>query len=265
MKLQRALGSSILVVTLSTAAAAGACEIQAMDSSTQLLVVTTADWNAVPGTLERYERKNLSKKWKSVGTPIPVVVAKKGLGWGAGLAPPSGFSKRSDDDPVKREGDTRAPAGLFRLRTAFGYASQEPAGWKMPYIALSPTVECVDDVQSKYYNRVVDRATVTPDWNSAEHMLYSNGQYRWGLVVDHNTDPVRPGAGSCIFMHIWLGTGEGTVGCTAMAQENVEALLGWLDPAGKPLLLELPRAEYEKVRRHWKLPKLPREKQHNQH
>jgi D-alanyl-D-alanine dipeptidase len=228
-----------------------------MQPSTQILVVTTADWNAVPGTLQRYERSNPHKKWKKVGPPIDVVVAKKGLGWGAGVAPESDFGPRNALDPVKHEGDTKAPAGLFRLNTAFGYAAQKPAGWKMPYVSLTPTVECVDDIQSKYYNRVVDRETVSPDWNSSEHMLYSNGQYRWGLVVDHNTDPVVPGAGSCIFMHIWLGTGEGTVGCTAMAQENIEAVLAWLDPLKKSLLLQLPRAEYKKLKRKWKLPALP--------
>jgi D-alanyl-D-alanine dipeptidase len=59
-------------------------------------------------------------------------------------------------------------------------------------------------------------------------------------------------------MHIWLGTGEGTVGCTAMAQENVETLLGWLDPGKKPLLLQLPRAQYKHIKKRWKLPPLPR-------
>jgi D-alanyl-D-alanine dipeptidase len=222
-----------------------------------MLVVTTADWNAVAGTLQRFERADARKKWKRVGTPIAVVVAKKGLGWGAGVAMGSDFGARGALDPVKHEGDTRAPAGLFRLSTAFGYAAEAPSGWKMPYVSLTPTVECVDDVRSKYYNQVVDRAAVSADWNSSEHMLYSNGQYRWGLVVDHNVDPVVPGAGSCIFMHIWLGTGEGTVGCTAMAQENLEAVLGWIDASKKPLLLQLPRAEYKKIRRRWKLPGLP--------
>ncbi len=228
----------------------------ALRASRQMVVVTTANWNAVPGVLQRFERKNEHKKWKAVGQPIDVVVAKNGLGWGAGLAGESDFAARDASDPVKHEGDARAPAGLFRLSTAFGYAADQTAGWKMPYISLTPTVECVDDASSKFYNRVVDRSTVSPDWNSSEHMLYSNGQYRWGLVVDHNTNPVTPGAGSCIFMHIWLGTGEGTVGCTAMAQENLESLMGWLDPAANPLLLQLPRVEYKKLKRRWKLPAL---------
>jgi L,D-peptidoglycan transpeptidase YkuD (ErfK/YbiS/YcfS/YnhG family) len=257
MKSLRVCFCSAVICVIWVTAARGS-EPVAMHSSTQLMVVTTADWDAVPGTLARYERKNAHKKWKAVRAPVAVVVAKKGLGWGAGLAAESDFGMRGADDPVKHEGDAKAPAGLFRLSTAFGYAAAEQAGWKMPYVSLTPTVECVDDVHSKYYNRVVDRATVSPDWNSSEHMLYSNGQYLWGLVVDHNANPVTPGAGSCIFMHIWLGTGDGTVGCTAMAQENVEAVIGWLDPAKKPLLLQLPRAQYKKVKRKWKLPGLPR-------
>ena len=255
MKLLRFLIAGVSCCLVAGAPARGE-EPAAMHASTQMLVVTTADWDAVAGKLQRYERANARKKWKKVGAPIAVVVAKKGLGWGA--AADSDFRAREALDPVKHEGDMRAPAGLFRLSTAFGYAAEAPSGWKMPYVSLTSTVECVDDVHSKYYNQVVDRATVSADWNSSEHMLYSNGQYRWGLVVDHNVDPVVPGAGSCIFMHIWLGTGEGTVGCTAMAQKNLEAVLGWIDASKKPLLLQLPRAEYKKIRRRWKLPGLPR-------
>lgn len=254
MQLRR-FSTHAVLLTLASLVPARAEQPPALRASTQMLVVTTADWNAVPGTLQRYERANPHKKWKKIGTPIAVVVAKNGLAWGAGVAAPA---KTSPLDPVKQEGDTRAPAGLFRLSTAFGYAAQKPEAWKMPYVPLTPTVECVDDARSKYYNRIVDRAAVTPDWNSSEHMLYSNGQYRWGLVVDHNADPVAPGAGSCIFLHIWLGTGEGTVGCTAMAQKNIETLLAWLDPAKQPLLLQLPRTEYQKLKRKWKLPAPPR-------
>jgi D-alanyl-D-alanine dipeptidase len=257
MKLLR-ISFFVAMLCVVRVAPAHAKEPAAMNPSTQMIVVTTSDWNAVPGTLQRFERMNPHKNWKKIGPPIAVVVAKEGLAWGAGLAQEGDFAPRAPLDPVKHEGDTRAPAGLFRLSTAFGYAADKPADWKMPYVTLTPTVECVDDVHSKYYNRVVDRATATPDWNSSERMLYSNGQYRWGLVVDHNTDPVVPGVGSCIFMHVWLGTGEGTVGCTAMAQENVEAIIGWLDPAKTPLLLQLPRPEYKKLKGKWKLPALPR-------
>ncbi|MGA2834211.1 MAG: hypothetical protein ABSE55_14170 [Terracidiphilus sp.] len=232
-------------------------EPAALHSSIQILVVTTQDWNAVDGVLQAYERPRAHKKWKAVGGPIAVVVGKNGLGWGVGLASISDEKSRTANDPVKHEGDGKSPAGVFRLSTSFGYAAEKQAGWKMPFVSLTPSVECVDDASSKFYNRVLDRATVEPDWNSSEHMLRPDELYRWGLVVDHNTDPTTPGTGSCIFLHIWTGPGQGTTGCTAMTQEHLEGALAWLDPAKSPLLVQLPRAEYKKLRRQWKLPELP--------
>src|SRR5262249_57356332 len=127
----------------------------------------------------------------------------------------------------------------------FGYAQQPPAGVKLDYVPLSHSIECVDDPASHYYNKIEDRASVTPDWNRSEHMRRSDELYRWGVVVDHNADPPKAGGGSCIFMHIWRGAGQGTVGCTAMPQTRIEALLAWVDPARQPLLIQMPRREYE--------------------
>ena len=242
------------VVALCLASLAQGRELAALRESTQVLVVTTQDWKGVVGTLQAYERPHARKRWKAVGDPIPVVVGKNGLGWGAGVAPDDG--RRVAGDPVKKEGDGKSPSGIFRLGTAFGYAAQGQPGWKMPYVILTPSLECVDDARSKFYNLVVDRAAVAVDWSSSEQMLRPDGLYRWGVVVDHNADPVTAGGGSCIFLHIWLGLGVGTTGCTAMAQEQLEALLARLDPARRPLLVQLPRPQYKKLRRHWKLPKL---------
>jgi D-alanyl-D-alanine dipeptidase len=244
---------SICMVAICAVSLAQGREPDALQTSTQILMATTPDWNGVDGTLQVYERPDARKKWKAVGAPIPIVVGKNGLGWGAGVVPDSG--RRAASDPVKQEGDGRSPAGIFRLSTAFGYAAQEPPGRKMQYVSLTPSVECVDDARSKFYNRVVDRAAVAPDWISSEQMLRPDGLYRWGLVVDHNADPVTAGAGSCIFLHIWLGPGQGTTGCTAMAQEQLEGVLARLDPARRPLLVQLPRPQYKKLRRRWKLPK----------
>jgi D-alanyl-D-alanine dipeptidase len=256
MKVRWIFGCVVALCSASLALAEGK-QPAALRTSTQVLVVTTQDWDGVDGTLQVYERPYARKRWKAVGGSIPVVVGKKGLGWGAGVA--SDAVRRAASDPVKKEGDGKSPAGIFRLSTAFGYAAEEPPGWKMPYLGITPSVECVDDVRSKFYNRVLDRATVAPDWNSSEQMLRPDGQYRWGLMVDHNAEPLTAGAGSCIFLHIWLGPGVGTTGCTAMAQEQLEGLLGRLDAARNPLLVQLPRPEYKKLRRRWKLPRLPRQ------
>src|SRR5215510_581259 len=84
-------------------------------ASTQLIVVTTSDWNAVEGKLQRYERAAPGGKWQAVGEPFSVVVGKNGLGWGSGIS----AVDHDSDDPIKKEGDGKAPAGVFRLTTSF--------------------------------------------------------------------------------------------------------------------------------------------------
>lgn len=244
------------------AQAGAAAEPNEFAGSTQIIVVTTSDWNAVEGRLQRFERATGRDAWSPVSEPISVVVGKNGLGWGIGVMATDDPNIRSTSDPVKKEGDGKAPAGVFALGTAFGYAPQPLLGSKMPYLNLTTSIECVDDPGSKSYNRLVDRSTVAPDWNSSEHMRAIE-EYRWGVVVDHNgtvtgvkrNRPV-PGGGSCVFLHIWRSLTQGTAGCTAMPQIELETLLTWLDPARKPLLVQLPVPEYARLANRWKLPPL---------
>jgi D-alanyl-D-alanine dipeptidase len=177
----RCIRMIISVFLFSVASCALAQQSAPLASSTQLIVVTTSDWNAAEATLQRFERLG-HKPWKAVGDAVTVVVGKNGLGWGAGIVPVE-LLRISADDPVKKEGDGRAPAGIFRLSRTFGYAPRMQSAWNMPYVPLTQSVECVDDVSSKFYNRIVYRGAVTPDWNSSEHMLRDDELYRWGIVV----------------------------------------------------------------------------------
>ena len=248
-------------------AQAGTLKSETVARSTQMIVVTTSDWNAVEGRLRRYERATVHEKWRPLGEPISIVVGKNGLGWGIGVIATGDSNVRAASDPVKREGDGKSPAGVFTLGTAFGYASQPLPGLKMPYLNLTPSIECVDDTGSKYYNRIVDRSVVAADWNSSEHMR-NVGVYRWGIVIDHNgidhngivtednTNPPEPGGGSCVFLHIWHSLDQGTVGCTAMSEIDLETLLTWLDPGRKPLLVQLPEPTYERLINRWTLPEV---------
>src|SRR5215467_104820 len=81
----------------------------ALDSSTELIVVTTANWDTVTATLERYQRAAPGKEWVEIGEPVEVVVGKNGLGWGAGEIASGSLGVRQDSDPVKKEGDGKAP------------------------------------------------------------------------------------------------------------------------------------------------------------
>ena len=265
MKLARILVRLLLIVGW---CASGSTQVRTFQSdplarSTQTIVVTTSNWNAIEGQLQRYERATTNEKWRPVGEPISIVVGKNGLGWGIGVLETDDSNFRVSSDPVKREGDGKSPAGVFALGTAFGYASQPLDGLKMPYLNLTPSIECVDDPGSKYYNRIMHRSVGAPDWNSSEHMRNAGDSYRWGIVVDHNgivkadkANPPEPGGGSCVFLHIWHSHDQGTAGCTAMPQTELETLLTWLDPARKPLLVQLPEPTYQRLVNRWMLPKL---------
>lgn len=251
----RTLAVPVVLALAALLGAPGSAPAQAPPApdARQLLLVTTAGWDAVPGVLRRYERATPRGAWRPVGEPVTVVVGRSGLGWGRGLHAVSPAAA----DPVKREGDGRAPAGAFRIGSAFGYASATSVRWiRMPYIHSTASFRCVDDVKSALYNQVVDSAAVRKDWTgNVERMRLSDGQYRLGAIVEHNWgEQTRPGDGSCIFLHVWKGPGQGTAGCTAMDESAMAEVLRWLNPDAAPALVQLPRAEYEAKRAAWGLP-----------
>jgi hypothetical protein len=47
-----------------------------------------------------------------------------------------------------------------------------------------------------------------------------------------------------------------------MLQPELETLLTWLDPARKPLLVQLPEPRYKRLTNRWMLPKLINVAQH---
>jgi L,D-peptidoglycan transpeptidase YkuD (ErfK/YbiS/YcfS/YnhG family) len=218
----------------------------------QLVLVTIDGWNSDQGVLRRYQREN--DHWRAAGGPLPVVIGKNGAAWGLGLQPSRG------DGPIKREGDNRSPAGVFRIGTAFGYA--KTLATAMPYRALSATDWCMDVSGARYYNRIVDAKVVGADAveGSSEPMrrdihVHGDQRYRMGFVIDSNPD-AKPGAGSCIFGHLWASPTTGTAGCTAMTPESMRDLLGWLKPEDHPVFVLLPRQAYAAVKDDWQLPAL---------
>jgi zinc D-Ala-D-Ala dipeptidase len=210
----------------------------------QLILVVSPDWGSATATLRRFERKGTG--WRQAGDVVDVVIGRSGLAWGAGV------NRETGPGPVKREGDGKSPAGVFHIGHAFGFESV-PRWMRLPYIQLRDSIQCVDDPASQLYNQiVVPSATTTPDWSSSEKM-HAIDVYRWGAVVLHN-DPPEKGRGSCIFLHLVDPHGKPTAGCTSMPAAALGALLRWIDPAAQPLLVQLPRAEYDRLRSLWQLP-----------
>lgn len=233
----------------------GALAVQKKDSpippeTKQLLVATVGGWDEVKAQLRRFERT--PEGWKQVGEPWPAVVGVSGAAWGRGLhgeGAPAG-----QDGPIKKEGDGRSPAGVFALGASYGYDTAPPPGARLPYTRVDQDWLCIDDRTSAHYNEVLDTSDLKADWTSFEAMRRKDELYRRVIVVDHNPDPA-PGAGSCIFLHLWHGPdGGGTAGCTAMAPAPMESLLAWLDPAAKPVFVLLPADRAAALREPWSLP-----------
>jgi len=125
---------------------------------------------------------------------------------------------------------------------------------RLPYQQVTERTEAIDDPRSRYYNRIVDRSTIThPDWSSSESMLRVGGRYRYGLMIQHNWQ-AEPGFGSCIFLHVWDNGQAGTTGCTATSLAHLERLLRWLDSKENPLIVQLPQPQYLRLRQSWRLP-----------
>lgn len=210
-----------------------------LDGSKQLVVVTTPGWRATTGILQRFAREDATQPWRAIGPRVRVVVGRRGLGRGAGLV---ALDLRG---PKKREGDRRAPAGVFALGPAFG--TESSPGSALPYLRIHDGHRCVDDARSRHYGRIVDARRVDVDFASAEHLARLGVYSRLAVVVQHNPTHA-PGRGSCIFLHAWGRRARPTVGCTAMPMRALRALAGWLDPRHAPLLVQLPKRAWRRVR-----------------
>jgi L,D-peptidoglycan transpeptidase YkuD (ErfK/YbiS/YcfS/YnhG family) len=186
------------------------------------LLVAVAD---SPGTSQAqvYALERTPEGWQRRIGPVPAMTGRNGF------APPG----------EKREGDGRAPSGLFPLESAFGYAAS--INTKMPYHQATENDLWVDDVNSPDYNTWVKRGESKA--TSFEEMKRQDHLYRYGIVTGYNRNPVIAGSGSAIFVHVWQEEGFATSGCVAMPEKELAEILKWLDPAKRPMILMGNRSE----------------------
>lgn len=215
--------------------------------SSQILLVITDGWNDSRGVILFYERNGDS--WILAADTIPAIIGRNGLGWAAS-------QKGNYKGPIKREGDGRSPAGIFRITGIFGFAPlNESPGFNLPYTHITSVFECIDDSASQYYNAIVRNDTVAvKDWRRSEKMSRFTNAYEWGLTINFNTEPVAKGDGSCVFIHIWDESGGATAGCTSVSKENLLLIIGKLNSAKAPLLVQFPQQTYLKLRDSLALP-----------
>lgn len=217
--------------------------------SRQCLLGLTEGWDSSTVTLRLFERTG--SQWRQIGEAWKGRLGRDGLVWGLGLHPiPEGAE-------IKREGDWRAPAGVFRIGGAWGYAADAARLPNMPYHQITSRDLWVEDPESPMYNQHIRlKAEPSTPWEKKQRMKQNDPAHSLKLFIAHNAPPhVRPGAGSSIFFHIWRAEGaKPSAGCTTMSEQNLRRFIATINPAQNPLYVILPQAEYEQLRTKWRLP-----------
>jgi L,D-peptidoglycan transpeptidase YkuD (ErfK/YbiS/YcfS/YnhG family) len=207
------------------------------DLATQMVLVVAKDWSTTEATLYRLERVSPEKPWRTVGKPMRATLGRTGLAWDEEVG------QAAEPHAFKQEGDGKSPAGIFHIEAIYGTVPSNSSSVKklrLPYRQITADLECVDDVKSVQYNRMVERSRVpAPDWNSSEKIRsLSDSVYRWLAVVDYNQNGAHRGAGSCIFLHVADADGQPTAGCTALKLADLLELFRWIDPRKSPVIVQ---------------------------
>lgn len=191
----------------------------APDTRQILLVADEGFLSFSPGKVYALEKSYFA--WRQAMNPFDAVIGRNGF------APPGG----------KREGDGRTPSGVYSLETTFGYA--EIINSKMPYRQALADDLWVDDPNAADYNRWVKKHKTRA--TSYEKMRRNDNLYKYGVVIEYNTQPVIKGHGSAIFLHVWKEPGATTAGCVAVSEPDILKILSWLNPEANPAVVINPK------------------------
>jgi L,D-peptidoglycan transpeptidase YkuD (ErfK/YbiS/YcfS/YnhG family) len=133
----------------------------------------------------------------------------------------------------KHEGDGASPAGSFLMRRVLYRPDREarPAT-KLSARALAPADGWCDDPGDAAYNRPV----VLPYRARAEKLWREDRLYDLVVPLGYNDEPVRPGRGSAIFLHLASDDYGPTEGCIALRRADLLAVLAEADAASRVII-----------------------------
>ena len=175
----------------------------------QLIVVEVADPTDTFAQLQAFDRVN--GRWEPAFAPTTARVGRRGI---------------SAD---RHEGDGTTPEGVFTLTEAFGNGPDP--GTKLPYRPVHDQDYWVTDSSSPYYN-TWQSGPPAGRWTQAEALWTLTQAYHHAVVIDYNRDPVVPGRGSAMFLHV--RNENPTSGCVAIDLDRLVEIMRWLDPAKAP-------------------------------
>ena len=126
-----------------------------------------------------------------------------------------------------REGDSKTPLGTYHLRFGLYRADRlpvpPPTNPQNPlnFRALRPDDGWCDASNDPAYNRFIK----LPYPASHEALWREDGAYDILLVMSHNDSPPTQALGSAVFFHIAQSDDRETLGCIALAPDDMVRLL----------------------------------------
>jgi L,D-peptidoglycan transpeptidase YkuD (ErfK/YbiS/YcfS/YnhG family) len=153
------------------------------------------------------------------------------LDWGAGprrvAIGPGGIGVKGG------EGDGITPRGSFPVREVFYRADRTPKpDTVLPLRALARDDGWCDAPDDPNYNRLVK----LPYPASHEQLWREDHLYDLVVVLGYNDDPVVPGKGSAIFLHLARPDFSATHGCVALKYEDALAAIAQLRPGDQVVI-----------------------------
>jgi len=189
--------------------------IAAASTSRQLITVIAPSLRSSVASLEVFER---------VGTCFRLVDGPYGANVGG-----NGLSTNH------REGDDSTPIGLFAIQSTM-YGVDANPGVTYHYHRLACGDWWDEQSSSALYNHFVHvRCGTSPPFGGDSEPLWKvTPQYDYFAVIEYNRQPVVPGRGSAIFLHVSIGAP--TTGCVAIPRVDLLRVLRFLRPSNHPMI-----------------------------
>ena len=139
----------------------------------------------------------------------------------------NGFTRK------KREGDLSTPYGFYSIESVmYRHDKIKNLNSSLPLEKINKNDGWCDEINHPLYNTKI----TFPFGYSAEHLYRKDSLYDIVCVLNYNTNPVKPGIGSAIFIHVAKEGYKPTEGCIALKQEDLIFLLSFIDKKTKIIL-----------------------------
>ena len=126
----------------------------------------------------------------------------------------------------KVEGDKCTPRGRFKFKYIL-YRKERVKNIhsKLRLIPIKKNFGWCDDIRSKFYNKFIK----FPFKFRAEKLYLKENIYDIIVVIDYNLKPIKKKKGSAIFLHVAKKNYSPTLGCVAIAKNDLKKLISVID------------------------------------